>query len=120
MIGSGAHLPDTLKCDRPMKEPDQYTLTDEAKALVVFAFRNGPIEDVHTGKTCPTCGSTPGYSRITDAEMKRIMKAATDKLYTLLRVKTEDPARYQRQVEIGQRYTARWDEPSYTPERLVP
>lgn len=37
-----------------MKEPDRFTLTDEAKALVVLAFRNGPIEDVHAGKTCPT------------------------------------------------------------------
>jgi hypothetical protein len=27
----------------------------EAKALVALAFRNGPIEDIHAGKLCPTC-----------------------------------------------------------------
>jgi hypothetical protein len=27
----------------------------EAKALVALAFRNGPIEDIHAGKFCPTC-----------------------------------------------------------------
>jgi hypothetical protein len=27
----------------------------EAKAIVALAFRNGPIEDVHAGKACPTC-----------------------------------------------------------------
>jgi hypothetical protein len=29
-------------------------LAVEAKALVALAFRNGPIEDVHAGKECPT------------------------------------------------------------------
>jgi hypothetical protein len=103
-----------------MKELNQSALANEAKSLVVLAFRNGPIEDVHAGKTCPTCASAPGYSRITDAEMKLIMKAAVDKLYTLLRVKVEDPARYQREVEFGRQYTARWDEPTYSPELLAP
>jgi hypothetical protein len=27
----------------------------EAKALVALALRNGPIEDIHAGKLCPTC-----------------------------------------------------------------
>jgi hypothetical protein len=30
-------------------------LAREAKAIVALAFRNGPIEDVHAGKICPTC-----------------------------------------------------------------
>jgi hypothetical protein len=30
----------------------------EAKALVALAFRNGPIEDIHAGKLCPTCTVT--------------------------------------------------------------
>jgi hypothetical protein len=103
-----------------MKELNQSALANEAKSLVVLAFRNGPIEDVHAGKTCPTCGSAPGYSRITDAEMKLIMKAAVDKIYTLLRVKAEDPAHYQREVEFGQQYTTCWDEPTYSPDLLAP
>ena len=32
----------------------------EAKALVALAFRNGPIEDLHAGKLCPTCCRRPG------------------------------------------------------------
>jgi hypothetical protein len=103
-----------------MNEMDQSALANEAKSLVVLAFRNGPIEDVHAGKTCPTCGSAPGYSRITDPEMKLIMKTAVDKLYTLLRVKAEDPTRYQREVEFGKQYAVRWDEPSYVPDLLLP
>jgi hypothetical protein len=56
-------------------------LAEEAKAVV--AFRNGPIEDVHAGKPCPTCHSDPAYSRISDAEMKLIMKNAVDCIYSL-------------------------------------
>jgi hypothetical protein len=103
-----------------MNEPNQDPTAAEAKALVVLAFRNGPIETVHAGKQCPTCGSAPGYSRITDAEMKTIMKAAVDKLYSLLRIKAEDPARYDRQIKFGIQYAARWDAPDYSPERLTP
>ncbi len=102
------------------KDLDENALAEEAKSLVVLAFRNGPIEDVHAGKTCPTCGSASEYSRITDPEMKLIMKAAVNKVYTLLRVKTEDPARYKREVEFGKQYTYRWDEPTYSPDLLLP
>ena len=62
-------------------DPDQRQLAREAKAIVALAFRNGPIEDIHSGKRCPTCGSEPGYSRITDAEMKLIMKNAVDRVF---------------------------------------
>jgi hypothetical protein len=30
-------------------------LAAEAKNIVALAFRNGPIENVHAGKECPTC-----------------------------------------------------------------
>jgi hypothetical protein len=30
-------------------------LAAETKSIVALAFRNGPIEDVHAGKECPTC-----------------------------------------------------------------
>jgi len=57
---------------------DQSDLIREAKAIVVLAFRNGPIEDMHAGKTCPTCNGKAGYSRISDDEMKLIMKNAVN------------------------------------------
>lgn len=62
---------------------DQSDFIREAKAIVVLAFRNGPIEDLHTGKTCPSCGGQTGYSRISDDEMKLIMKNAVNHVYRL-------------------------------------
>ena len=47
---------------------DQRDLVREAKAILVLAFRNGPIEDLHAGKRCPECDGQAGYSRISDAE----------------------------------------------------
>jgi hypothetical protein len=44
----------------------------EAKALVALAFRNGPIENAHARKACPNAEVTPGYSHITQAEMRQI------------------------------------------------
>ncbi len=75
------------KCDRP-------ALAQEAKAIVALAFRNGPIESVHAGKPCPRCNGKPGYSRITDSEMKTLMKNAVDQVYALLCLKVTDPRRY--------------------------
>ena len=84
----------------------------EAKAIVALAIRNGPIEDLHAGRACPTCKGQPGYSRITDAEMKLIMKTAVDHVYALLCLKSENPTEYEAQIRFGGRYTATWDEPN--------
>jgi hypothetical protein len=56
----------------------------EAKMIVAMAFRNGPIEALHTGKPCPTCSVDSTYSRISDDEMKGILKAAVNSVYSLL------------------------------------
>jgi hypothetical protein len=92
-------------------KPDQRDLVREAKAIVALAFRNGPIEDLHAGKPCPACEGQAGYSRISDADMKVIMKNAVNRVYKLLRLKIEDPEHYARQIAFGERYTAKWDEP---------
>lgn len=62
---------------------DSREVAREAKALVALAFRKGPIENVHAGKTCPTCQGKAEYSHITQSEMRQIMKAAGDQVYTL-------------------------------------
>ena len=62
-------------------DPD---LAMEAKSLVVLAFRNGPIEDLHAGKPCPVCSGRPEVSHISDDEMKVVMKSAVDAIYRLL------------------------------------
>jgi hypothetical protein len=51
-------------------------LAKEAKSIVALCFRNGPIEDIHAGLRCPTCAGTKGYSRITDEEMRLIIRNA--------------------------------------------
>jgi hypothetical protein len=92
----------------------------EAKALVALAFRIGPIETIHAGKSCPTCDGQPGYGRITDPEMKEIMKSAVNKLYRLLRLKVEDPRMYESEVRRGTDYTTAWDEPEGAPSAPDP
>ena len=53
----------------------------------------------------------PGYSRITDAEMKAIMQNAVNRVYALMRLKVGDPDRYEREIAYGERCAAKWDEP---------
>jgi hypothetical protein len=91
---------------------DRQLLAREAKAIVALAFRNGPIEDVHAGRHCPTCAGQAGYSRITDAEMKLIMKNAVDHVYALLSLKIDKPEEYEARIRSGERYAARWDDPT--------
>jgi hypothetical protein len=91
--------------------PADPRLVREAKAIVALAFRDGPIENVHAGKLCPTCDGAPEYARVTDDEMKAIMKSAVNRMYALLRLKNGDPAGYEKQIAFGARYTANWDEP---------
>lgn len=44
--------------------------------------------------------------------MRRIMKAAVDRLYTSLLLKEHDQVKYEELLKLGERYTARWDEPA--------
>ena len=90
---------------------DHRDLAREAKAIVALAFRNGPIEDLHAGQPCPACQDKTGYSRISDTEMKIIMKNAVNRVYALLRLKADDPVGYSRQIAFGERSTLSWDEP---------
>lgn len=86
-------------------------LAREAKSIVALAFRNGPIEDVHSGIACPMCAGKPEYSHITQEEMKRIMKQAVDTVYKLLWLRDYEPHQYEDQIRFASLYTKRWDEP---------
>jgi len=92
-------------------KPDQRDFAREAKAIVALAFRNGPIEDLHAGEPCPTCAGKDGFSRISGAEMKLIMKNAVNRVYALLQLKASDPDGYSRQIAFGELYSAAWDDP---------
>jgi hypothetical protein len=91
-------------------KPDQ-ELAKEAKAIVALAFRNGPIENIHSGKTCPTCSGRLGYSRITETEMRSIMKNAVDHVYKFS-VKRTDPVRYRELIDYGNDVARQWDDPA--------
>jgi len=93
------------------KMPLDPELAAEAKSIVALAFRNGPIENVHAGKECPTCAGKSEYSHISQAEMKNIMKPAVDTVYKLLWLKQNDPEKYDATIDLGSRYTHLWDEP---------
>lgn len=47
-------------------------------------------------------------------EMRQIMKAGVDRVYTFLVVKERDPKAYEVLLTLGERYTAAWDEPVLT------
>ena len=82
----------------------------EAKALVALAFRNGPIEDLHTGRPCRICSGNQEISHVS-AEMKAIMNSAVDALYRLLWKRDYDPRDYQESLALGRRFTTQWDDP---------
>lgn len=98
---------------RTISPENRVAVASEAKAIVALAFRNGPIEDVHAGKPCPTCHGDPQFSHITQAEMKLIMKTAVDRVYTLLLTKQEDAEAYGAMVARGARFTTARNEPSF-------
>jgi hypothetical protein len=97
------------------KRPDpkiiDQRLALEARALVLNSFRDGPLEDVHAGKNCPTCAGKEEYSHITQGEMKRIMKSAVNKVYALLWLRENRPKSYVAMLEWGLMNTSKWDEP---------
>jgi hypothetical protein len=92
----------------------------EAKSLVVLAFRNGPIEDLHAGETCEACKNKPGYSKISDPEIKKLMKRAVDQMYRLLMLKRNMPEHYEYELFRGSRYARLWDEPEKIPPVVPP
>jgi len=85
------------------------TIREEANALTCCAFRNGYIEELHAGKHSPLL-ETPGLSRITDSEMKKLMIGASAKLAELLAMKETDPVEYWRQLKyFDKNYCGKWE-----------
>ena len=88
--------------------PGGLTLRDEANALTAFAFRNGPLEHLHSGQFSPLTDD-PSLSRITDAEMKEIMINASEHLAAALETRESDPDKYRRFIQdYALRYCQRW------------
>lgn len=86
-----------------------------AKGIVATAFRNGPLEDIHAGKTCPTCQGDEGISHITQDEMKALMKYAVDHVYALLMMWQDEPEAFgDYMARSVAHYTMNWDGPENT------
>ncbi len=76
--------------------------------VTLTAFRNGFIEELHAGQSSPLL-EQPGLSRITDAEMKKLMIEASEKLARMLALKRDDPDRYEAEIrDYHERYCWNW------------
>ena len=77
---------------------EEFTLRDEANAICAYAFRNGPIEDIHAD------------GRISDPEMKHLMIKSSESLAKLLAMKQETPAEYDRFIrDYHRKFCRRWE-----------
>ena len=84
-----------------MKLPLDPILALEAKTLAALAFRNGPIENLHSGTPCSVCSGKSEFSHISNEEMKEVMKAAVNAMYRLLWQREHDPAAYLKSLSLG-------------------
>jgi hypothetical protein len=89
--------------------PGGFTVRDEANAIVAWALRNGPLEDLHAGKHSELL-EDDSLSRITDSEMKELMLSACERVETLLRLKENDPNKYDTMIKgYNIMFCGQWD-----------
>ncbi len=89
--------------------PGGFTVRDEANAIVAYAFRNGPVEDLHAGEHSELT-ENPNLSRITQDEMRQLMRFACEKVELLLRMREKNPQGYASFVKLNNYiYCADWD-----------
>ena len=109
-----------------MNEKEQERIAAQtAKALAMMCVRNTFLEDIHAGrvpvsrtgdysdvKVIDADGREipwPDVSRISDEEMRRLMKQVVNRLYTWF-VKTDDLAFHSR-LRLWIQSTGQWDQP---------
>ena len=92
----------------PLPPGGKFTYRDQANVLTLLAFRNGPIEDLHAGKYSPLVEDKT-LSRITDAEMKTIMIAASAKLAELLALRDDSPEAFAAMLAGNWRQVRHWE-----------
>jgi len=86
-----------------------WTVREEANAITCCAFRNGFLEDLHAGAYSELL-EKPGLSRITDAEMRKLMIESSNVMATLLQMKETDPDRYWKLIEgFNRTYCRLWE-----------
>jgi hypothetical protein len=115
-------------------KPQQQYSARLAKALAVLCVRHTFLEDLHAGVPVESKAGdfsdvkvlTPGQeipwnevSRITQEEMKKLMKQVVNKLYTVLMSLENDQA-MELVFRRGHDYTRHWDDPEFLPTFLEP
>lgn len=97
-----------------------------AKAIVAYAFRNGPLENIHAGRgpvshtgdfsdvtVVDAAGNRLPWndvSRVSQAEMKAMMQTAVNRVYAALA--HEGDAEFEKDVLAhALKYTLAWDKP---------
>ena len=113
---------------------DKHKAKTLAKALAVSCVRNTFLETLHAGKAVESrLGDysdvrviTPArdipwkeLSRISDEEMKALMKEVVNKLYTTL-IRLDDEAFTSALLHWGARQTLHWDDPELVPGFVYP
>lgn len=98
-----------------------------AKDIAALCVRMTCIESIHAGrilqseigdysdvKVVTPSGEIPWteVSRMSDDEMRQLMKQVTDRLYTVL-AQIDDVDFMERLHSLGQKLTAKWDDPEY-------
>ena len=117
-----------------MKNTDPSLTALLAKSIAVLCVRNTFLEDLHCGitpssksgdfsdvKVVTPYGEIPWckLSRLSDDEMKRLMKEIVDKIYTFL-CRQEDPDFLEVFLRLGDLYAKRWDEPTIEEGFVLP
>jgi hypothetical protein len=115
------------------KMQQEYSAT-LAKAIAVLCVRHTFLEDLHAGKT--PVSRTGDYSdvtvvtpdreiawnelsRISDDEMKKLMKQIVNKLYTVL-MSLENEEAMRLVFSGGRDFASHWDDPEFLPNFLKP
>ncbi|HYE21800.1 MAG TPA: hypothetical protein VEA69_25395 [Tepidisphaeraceae bacterium] len=92
--------------------PGGFDRRDEANALVAMAVRNGPLENLHAGRSSPLLDDDT-LSRLTDDDVRTIMVFATRTVAMMLWMRDEAPEVYQRYVRAyAARYCRSWERTS--------
>src|SRR5438128_335133 len=117
-----------------MDSVDNKISSELAKSIAALCVRNTFLEDLHSGttpasktgdysdvKVVTPYGEIPWQklSRISDEEMKRLMKEIVDKVYTFL-YRQEARAFVEAFMQLGCKYAAQWDEPELKENFVVP
>jgi hypothetical protein len=78
--------------------PREFTLRDEANAICAYAFRNGPVEDIHAD------------GRISDPEMKELMINASEHLAKLMAMKQDSQEQYDQFIrDYHRKFCLGWE-----------